>query len=85
MSKTDICPLATGDGNDVWIGSEAIIMPGVTVGNGAIIGTHALVTRNVEPYAIVGGNPAGLSGHAGAMRRHPSFWKCNGGTGAMCS
>jgi len=45
-------------GNDVWIGSEAIIMPGVRIGNGAVIGTRALVTRDVEPYAIVGGNPA---------------------------
>jgi chloramphenicol O-acetyltransferase type B len=45
-------------GNDVWIGSEAIIMPGIQIGDGAIIGTRALVTQNVEPYAIVGGNPA---------------------------
>ncbi|RFC64135.1 type B chloramphenicol O-acetyltransferase [Fulvimarina endophytica] len=45
-------------GNDVWIGSEAIIMPGVKVGDGAVIGTRALVARDVEPYAIVGGNPA---------------------------
>ena len=45
-------------GNDVWIGSEAIIMPGITIGDGAVIGTRALVTRDVEPYAIVGGNPA---------------------------
>ena len=45
-------------GNDVWIGSEAIIMPGVTIGDGAVIGTRALVTRDVPPYAIVGGNPA---------------------------
>ncbi|MBD8064015.1 type B chloramphenicol O-acetyltransferase [Devosia sp. PTR5] len=45
-------------GNDVWIGSEAIIMPGVTVGHGAVIGTRALVTKDVEPYTIVGGNPA---------------------------
>lgn len=52
---------AAGDtiiGNDVWIGSEAIIMPGVTIGHGAVIGTRALVTKDVEPYAIVGGNPA---------------------------
>ncbi|MGQ3676161.1 type B chloramphenicol O-acetyltransferase [Xanthobacter sp. TB0139] len=47
-------------GNDVWIGSEAIIMPGVRIGDGAVIGTRALVTRDVEPYAIVGGNPARL-------------------------
>lgn len=45
-------------GNDVWIGTEAIIMPGVTIGDGAVIGTRALVTKDVEPYAIVGGNPA---------------------------
>ncbi|WP_321500019.1 type B chloramphenicol O-acetyltransferase [Breoghania sp.] len=45
-------------GNDVWIGSEAIIMAGVTVGDGAVIGTRAIVTRDVEPYTIVGGNPA---------------------------
>lgn len=53
--------LPAGDtiiGNDVWIGSEAIIMPGITIGDGAIIGTRAVVTRNVPPYAIVGGNPA---------------------------
>lgn len=45
-------------GNDVWIGSEAIIMPGVRIGDGAVIGTRALVTKDVEPYAIIGGNPA---------------------------
>lgn len=47
-------------GHDVWIGSEAIVMPGVRIGHGAVIGTRALVTRDVEPYAIVGGNPARL-------------------------
>ena len=46
-------------GHDVWIGSEAIVMPGVGIGDGAVIGTRAVVTRDVEPYAIVGGNPAG--------------------------
>lgn len=45
-------------GNDVWIGSEATIMPGVTIGHGAVIGTRALVTKDVEPFTIVGGNPA---------------------------
>ena len=44
-------------GNDVWIGTEAIIMPGISVGHGAVIGTRALVTKDVEPYTIVGGNP----------------------------
>lgn len=47
-------------GNDVWIGCGATILPGVTIGDGAIIGAMALVTKNVEPYAIVGGNPARL-------------------------
>ena len=45
-------------GNDVWIGYEAIIMSGVHIGNGAIIGTKAVVTKDVEPYTIVGGVPA---------------------------
>jgi virginiamycin A acetyltransferase len=45
-------------GNDVWIGYRATIMPGVTIGNGAIIGAYAVVTRDVAPYTIVGGNPA---------------------------
>ena len=45
-------------GHDVWIGSEAMIMPGVKIGDGAVIGSRALVTRDVEPYSIIGGNPA---------------------------
>ncbi|MBS0018320.1 MAG: CatB-related O-acetyltransferase [Arthrospira sp. SH-MAG29] len=44
--------------NDVWIGYKATIMPGIKVGNGAIIAAHAVVTKDVEPYTIVGGNPA---------------------------
>ncbi|MTH61834.1 type B chloramphenicol O-acetyltransferase [Paracoccus litorisediminis] len=53
--------LPAGDtviGNDVWIGAEAIIMPGVSIGDGAVIGTRAVVTRDVAPYAIFAGNPA---------------------------
>lgn len=45
-------------GHDVWIGYEAVILSGVTIGNGAIIGTRAVVTRDVPPYTIVGGVPA---------------------------
>lgn len=45
-------------GNDVWIGYEAVIMSGVHIGDGAIIGTRALVTKDVPPYTIVGGVPA---------------------------
>ena len=44
-------------GNDVWIGREAVIMPGVAIGDGAIIGTRAQVSRDVPPYAVVVGNP----------------------------
>ena len=47
-------------GNDVWIGNNVTIMQGIKIGDGAIIGTNALVTKNVEPYTIVGGNPAKL-------------------------
>lgn len=45
-------------GNDVWIGYEAVIMSGVTIGNGAIIASRAVVTKDVPPYTIVGGVPA---------------------------
>lgn len=49
-------------GNDVWIGMNSIIMPGVVIGDGAVIGANAVVTRNVDPYSIVGGVPARLIG-----------------------
>jgi virginiamycin A acetyltransferase len=47
-------------GNDVWIGQNATILPGLRIGDGAIIAANSTVTRDVEPYAIVGGNPAKL-------------------------
>ena len=47
-------------GNDVWIGYEALIMPGVKVGDGAVIAAKAVVTKDVAPYTIVAGNPAKL-------------------------
>ena len=47
-------------GNDVWLGNSAVVMPGVTIGDGAIVATSAVVTKNVPPYAIVGGNPAAV-------------------------
>ncbi len=47
-------------GNDVWIGNSVTIMPGIQVGDGAIIATNSVVTKNVEPFNVVGGNPAVL-------------------------
>ena len=58
----DISVLPTkGDtiiGNDVWIGYESLVMPGVRIGNGAIVASRSVVVSDVEPYTIVGGNPA---------------------------
>lgn len=59
-------PISRGDvsiGNDVWLGREAMVLSGVTIGHGAVIGARALVTRDVPPYAIVAGNPAVLIRH----------------------
>lgn len=56
----EYCP-SKGDvviGNDVWIGTEAMILSGVTVGDGAVIGARAVVAKDVEPYSVVVGNPA---------------------------
>lgn len=66
VSRTDIPMCQQGHlpkqkvtiGNDVWIGTRVIIMPGVTVGNGSIIGAGAVVTKDVPDYAIVAGVPA---------------------------
>lgn len=56
-------PSSNGDviiGNDVWIGANATIMSGVTIGDGAVIANNSHVVKNVDPYTIVGGNPAKL-------------------------
>jgi len=49
-------------GNDVWIGANAVILPGVTIGDGTIIGAGAVVTSDIDPYSIVGGVPARKNG-----------------------
>ncbi|MBU0729177.1 MAG: CatB-related O-acetyltransferase [Proteobacteria bacterium] len=54
-------PKTKGDvliGNDVWLGAESLIMSGVTIGDGAVIGARAVVTKDVPAYAVVAGNPA---------------------------
>lgn len=45
-------------GNDVWIGRESVIMPGVKIGDGAIIGAYSVVAKDIPPYTVAGGNPA---------------------------
>lgn len=45
-------------GNNVWIGDKATILPGVTIGDGAVIAANAVVTKDVPAYSVVGGNPA---------------------------
>lgn len=54
-------PLMIGEieiGKNVFIGAKALILPGINIGEGAVVGAGAVVTKNVEPYTIVGGNPA---------------------------
>jgi acetyltransferase-like isoleucine patch superfamily enzyme len=61
-NETDIADsYSKGDtiiGNDVWIGNGSMILSGVTIGDGCVIGARSLVTKNIPPYSIVGGNPA---------------------------
>lgn len=62
-SNVSLHPANKGDttvGHDVWLGNGATIMPGVSIGHGAIIASNAVVTKDVLPYAVVGGNPAQL-------------------------
>lgn len=54
----DVRPVIIG--NDIWIGSRVIILPGVKIGDGSIIGAGSVVTRDIEPYSVVGGVPARL-------------------------
>ena len=56
-------PSTKGDviiGNDVWIGSNVTIMSGITIGDGSVIANNSHIIKNVEPYSLVGGNPAKL-------------------------
>ncbi|MFD1788937.1 CatB-related O-acetyltransferase [Sphingomonas floccifaciens] len=69
-------------GNDVWIGTNAYIRDGVTIGDGAVIAAHSVVTRDVPPYAIVGGNPARILRYRfddALIERFQAlgWWRCN--------
>jgi maltose O-acetyltransferase len=56
--ETETRPVTIED--DVWIGINAVVLPGITIGRGSIVGANSLVNKNVEPYSIVGGVPARL-------------------------
>ena len=61
LAEKDGHPASKGEtkiGNDVWIGFRAMVLSGITIGDGAVIGAGAVVTTDIPPYAIVAGNPA---------------------------
>jgi galactoside O-acetyltransferase len=66
----DVAAAPISIGNRVWIGFDAVLLKGITVGEGAIIGARSVVARDVEPYTIVAGNPARVVGH---VERHEAM------------
>ncbi|MBE0618443.1 MAG: hypothetical protein IH608_11030 [Proteobacteria bacterium] len=56
FSGAELKPVVIG--NDVWIGAGAVVLPGTTVGEGAIVGANAVITKDVRSFAVVGGVPA---------------------------
>ena len=80
----DGMPQTRGDiviGSDVWLGTGAMVLSGVKIGDGAIIAVRAVVTRDVEPYAIVAGCPAGARHSGSRLKSSSSLWKFVGGSG----
>lgn len=70
-------------GNDVWIGYEAVVMAGVHIGDGAIIASRAVVTKDVPPYTIVGGTPAKKIRMRFDEDTIAQLQELNGGTGVL--
>ena len=70
-------------GNDVWIGDNALVLAGVTVGDGAVIAGGAVVTKDVAPYAIVAGIPRASSACVSTKRSSAACWSWRGGDMAI--
>ena len=71
MSRVDHVMAAVVIGSDVWIGANAVITPGVRIGDGAVVGAGAVVTKDVAPYTIVGGVPAKVIGNRKTSNHSP--------------
>ena len=56
LTILDTCPVTIGD--DVWLGGSSVILPGVTIGDGAVIGAGCVVTRDIPPMVVAAGNPS---------------------------
>jgi acetyltransferase-like isoleucine patch superfamily enzyme len=87
---TDGHPASKGDitiGSDVWIGRDAMVLSGVTVGHGSVIGARAVVAKDVEPYSVVAGSPAVQRGRrlATTRSRRSSAWRGGSGPRMSCS
>lgn len=81
--KLDDLPLK-GDtvvGNDVWIGQNVTVLPGVHIGDGAIIAANSVVAKDVPPYCIAGGNPCRVIAAGSTKSSRRIFWSLNGGIG----
>ena len=63
MDQNYSSPQKVTIGNDVWIGRRVIILPGVHIGNGAVIGAGAVVAKDIPEYAIAVGNPVVIKGY----------------------
>ena len=68
-------------GNDVWLGYQALVLPGVTIGHGAVVAAASVVAGNVDPYTVVAGNPRESCDGASTKRTSPDSFAQHGGIG----